>query len=267
MRHLLTRFFACMIVCVGLFISHTHDALALLEPAEPGSEEWFMNHVELCVSNKEIRYFCDTYDYEQEDYQDFIEFDFCYEDYVTLEEVCPYSIVAHNEICSEIPGQTFSGWKELNTGVIYQPGETELPSNDCGFIFLAQYEMVNTVSLTWYNGDTQLTVPSNAQSCEYGGTMTLPPEPTPPAPGLIFDGWTIKVMAQPDCSLLTGLECRSTPGCFKLTGPMCYNLVESCASVTDQETCNKSGQLGRMNCACYWRNGSCVTGGCEPGMM
>lgn len=52
--------------------------------------------------------------------------------------------------------------------------------------------LATTVPLTWYNGNTQLTVPNDAQSCEYGGTLILPPEPTPSAPGYIFDGWTIK---------------------------------------------------------------------------
>ncbi len=248
MRRLLTRFFAYTVVCIGLYVGYTHDAMALL-----------------ILGDARMAYYCDEFSYNVDDA-------FTIGWQLASE---PYELEGDNVLADcDLTDEVFSGWLvmyENDVGVfepygVYQPGDViEIPSIDVRII--AQYEMVNTVSLTWYNGDTQLTVPSNAQSCEYGGTMTLPPEPTPPAPGLIFDGWTIKVMAQPDCSLLTGLECRSTPGCFKLTGPMCYNLVESCASVTDQETCNKSGQKGRMNCACRWSNGSCVTFDCEPGGM
>ena len=47
----------------------------------------------------------------------------------------------------------------------------------------------NTINLNWYDGDEKLTVNSNAQSCTYDGTLTVPPQPT--KPGYTFNGWKV----------------------------------------------------------------------------
>ena len=47
----------------------------------------------------------------------------------------------------------------------------------------------NTISLNWYDGDEKLTVNSNAQSCTYDGTLTVPPAPT--KLGYTFNGWKV----------------------------------------------------------------------------
>ena len=49
----------------------------------------------------------------------------------------------------------------------------------------------NTIDLHWYNGDTELTVPSASQSCTYDGTLT-PPATIPQKTGYTFKGWKVK---------------------------------------------------------------------------
>ena len=49
----------------------------------------------------------------------------------------------------------------------------------------------NTINVTWFDGDTQLDVPSNAQSCVYDGTLTVPPAPSA-RPGYTFNGWKVR---------------------------------------------------------------------------
>ena len=49
----------------------------------------------------------------------------------------------------------------------------------------------NTINVTWFDGDTQLDVPSNAQSCVYDGTLTVPPAPAA-RPGYTFNGWKVR---------------------------------------------------------------------------
>ncbi|MBQ3784914.1 MAG: InlB B-repeat-containing protein, partial [Alphaproteobacteria bacterium] len=49
----------------------------------------------------------------------------------------------------------------------------------------------NTIALHWYNGDTELTVPSASQSCTYDGTLT-PPATIPTKTGYTFKGWRVK---------------------------------------------------------------------------
>ena len=44
----------------------------------------------------------------------------------------------------------------------------------------------NTININWDNGDTTTTT-----TCEYNGTITLPPEPSP-RPGYTFSGWRLK---------------------------------------------------------------------------
>jgi len=49
----------------------------------------------------------------------------------------------------------------------------------------------NTINVTWFDGDTQLDVPSNTQSCVYDGTLTVPPAPSA-RPGYTFNGWKVR---------------------------------------------------------------------------
>ena len=49
----------------------------------------------------------------------------------------------------------------------------------------------NTIDLHWYNGATELTVPSASQSCTYDGTLT-PPATIPTKTGYTFKGWTVR---------------------------------------------------------------------------
>ena len=46
----------------------------------------------------------------------------------------------------------------------------------------------NTINLHWYNGNTELTVPAESQSCVYDGGLTLPAT-TPTRIGYTFTGW------------------------------------------------------------------------------
>ncbi len=96
--------------------------------------------------------------------------------------------------CTGLSGYgSFAGWAVSGTNDVKPAGTAFTWNYNENKTFTAQWT-ANTVPLSWYNGDTQLTVPSNAQSCEYGGTMTLPSTPIAPETGLAFDGWTIKVI-------------------------------------------------------------------------
>ena len=47
----------------------------------------------------------------------------------------------------------------------------------------------NTINLSWYDGATKLNVDTNAQTCTYDGTITVPPQPT--KLGYTFNGWKV----------------------------------------------------------------------------
>ena len=70
----------------------------------------------------------------------------------------------------------------------------------------------NTIDLHWYNGDTELTVPSASQSCVYDGTLT-PPTTIPTKTGYTFKGWRVRQcsFASSVCGL-TGSEVTSLTG-------------------------------------------------------
>ena len=59
----------------------------------------------------------------------------------------------------------------------------------------------NAIALHWYNGDTELTVPSASQSCVYDGTLT-PPATIPTRTGYTFKGWRVR---QPQCSFASSV--------------------------------------------------------------
>ena len=75
---------------------------------------------------------------------------------------------ASNADCKHNPLQTYSGTSNLQADWT-----------------------ANTINLHWYDGDTELTVPSTSQSCTYDGTLT-PPETIPTKTGYTFKGWTLK---------------------------------------------------------------------------
>ena len=49
----------------------------------------------------------------------------------------------------------------------------------------------NTIPIHWYDGNTELTVPTESQSCVYGGSLT-PPPPPPTKEGYTFRGWKVR---------------------------------------------------------------------------
>ena len=71
-------------------------------------------------------------------------------------------------------------------------------SADCDNATLGQYNgtanlemdwQPNTINVRWYSDDTQLSVPTNAQTCSYGGDLYLPSAPT--KKGYTFEGWEV----------------------------------------------------------------------------
>ena len=89
-------------------------------------------------------------------------------------------------------GFHFTGWAVSGTNDVKPAGTAFTWNYNENKTFTAQWT-ANTVPLSWYNGDTQLTVSNDAQQCTYGGIMTLPSTPVAPT-GYEFDGWTIKVI-------------------------------------------------------------------------
>ena len=49
----------------------------------------------------------------------------------------------------------------------------------------------NTINLHWYNGNTELTVPSESQTCTYDGAL-IPPATIPTRTGYTFAGWKVR---------------------------------------------------------------------------
>ena len=80
----------------------------------------------------------------------------------------------------------------------------------------------NTIDLHWYNGDTELTVPSASQSCTYDGTLT-PPTTIPTKTGYTFKGWRVR-QAGTSCfaSQVCGLNGSAVNG-------LTYNMDDSTA--------------------------------------
>ena len=71
-------------------------------------------------------------------------------------------------------------------------------SADCDNATLGQYNgtanlemdwQPNTINVRWYSDDTQLSVPTNAQTCSYDGALYLPTPPT--KKGYTFEGWKV----------------------------------------------------------------------------
>ena len=170
----------------ALFCGINISAYGLDEPTE---EAVFLLNVELCIS-QDTYYYCDTEDTEP-DYEDWGEAN-CEEDWETGEVMCSYEILSYDDLCPGVSGKIFSGWKELNTEIIYQPGETVsiIKDGGCGLSFLAQFVTPATIELNWYDGEDELTGANVAGSCTYGSTFNVP---TPQSrTGYVFTGWKVK---------------------------------------------------------------------------
>ena len=85
--------------------------------------------------------------------------------------------------CKNVPLETYSGTSNLQ----------------------ANWQ-ANTIALHWYNGDTELTVAPESQSCVYDGTLT-PPATIPQREGYIFKGWRVR---QADTSCFASSVCSLT---------------------------------------------------------
>ena len=85
----------------------------------------------------------------------------------------------------------------------------------------------NTINIRWYDGENQLSVPTNAQTCSYDGALYLPTAPT--KKGYTFEGWEVKYAIPEEYTELeyiesTGTQCIDTG--FKFTGNVVkYELV------------------------------------------
>ena len=50
----------------------------------------------------------------------------------------------------------------------------------------------NTINISWYEGNTKLSVQDAAKTCSYGGPLTLP-STKPTKKGYTFEGWTLRM--------------------------------------------------------------------------
>ena len=84
----------------------------------------------------------------------------------------------------------------------------------------------NVIGITWYDGDTKLTVPTESQSCTYDNVVTVPPQPT--KLGYTFNGWKVKKIMVPNgYTQLEYLQSTSSGGQYIDTGisPHSENVV------------------------------------------
>ena len=87
----------------------------------------------------------------------------------------------------------------------------------------------NNIALHWYDGDTELNVPTASQSCTYDGALT-PPTTIPTKTGYTFKGWRVKQAA--GCSF-TASEVNGMSGVangFKNDSTGAYGAYEQNAS-------------------------------------
>ena len=66
----------------------------------------------------------------------------------------------------------------------------------------------NTINVRWYSDDTQLSVPTNAQTCSYDGDLYLPSAPT--KKGYTFEGWELKHAIPEEYTELQYIESTGT---------------------------------------------------------
>lgn len=172
MKHLLTRFFTCMIVCVCCFM-YTRDAMALLGEGK-------------------VTYVCAEYD----DYLDY-DANAVYFDWVLMSD--PYTIENNvHEKCTPPSGTTFAGWlvtgwdiliNGLYGGEIHQPGDV-INITDVDQFLVAQYEPVGaTYTVTYSCNSGTGTAPSNQTATE--NQSFTPASNTCTKNGYAFTGWAV----------------------------------------------------------------------------
>ena len=92
--------------------------------------------------------------------------------------------------CTVPNGGVFNGWSVSGTsdvkpaGTAFNWGYTESKT-------LTANITQNTLNVNWWNENTQLTVPSESQTCVYGESITVPTI-NATKPGYHFNGWKIK---------------------------------------------------------------------------
>ena len=157
----------------------------------------------------------------------------------------------------------FTGWAVSGTNDVKQAGTAFTWNYNENKTFTAQWTG-NTVPITWYNGDTQLTVSNAAQQCTYGETLTLPSIPTPPEPGLVFDGWTIRQLS---CTEITdSTTCNNTEGCvYNTIASGCKKYISNCNLLSQEECSNDYASGSGLNISrpqvCGWDGRICCDGG------
>lgn len=67
----------------------------------------------------------------------------------------------------------------------------------------------NTINLNWYDGDTKLNVQNSAQTCNYGGSLTVP-SVQPTRTGYTFKGWELKYAIPAEYTELQYIESTGT---------------------------------------------------------
>ena len=95
--------------------------------------------------------------------------------------------------------------------------DSDATSADCDNATLGQYNgtanlemdwQPNTINVRWYSDDTQLSVPTNAQTCSYDGDLYLPSAPT--KKGYTFEGWELKHAIPEEYTELQYIESSGT---------------------------------------------------------
>ena len=117
--------------------------------------------------------------------------------------------------------------------------ESTLESNGDPVSLRAEWT-ANTISLKYYNGNTEYT----SNTCPYGGGITLP-ENNPSKPGYSFVGWRLidDVCADPTSSLCCAITGENNPDCVE----------QYCAAHPEES----GGE-----CYCYYHPGE-INSGCN----
>lgn len=92
----------------------------------------------------------------------------------------------------------------------------------------------NVIGLSWYDGDTQLSVPTESQSCVYDDVVTVPPQPT--KLGYTFNGW--KVVPRYDFSTLDASILATTSF---------YKINNRCYDSSSEVSCNLASTSDLQN--------------------
>ena len=102
----------------------------------------------------------------------------------------------------------------------------------------------NTINVRWYDGEDQLSVQSAAQTCSYGGTLTLP-STRPTKKGYTFEGWTVVDVP----AGYTKLEYIKSTGTQYIDTGYAYNHEETKTYVEFASTANTSQRKNLFGCS------------------